>query len=203
VRPRLAPLAVATVTLLLGVLGVLAALAMPASAHPESAAPSLRPDVVRAGHDPVVVQPHTQWQGFLELKPDSNVTAAYYQVCRVGQACFAPPTPAQKVGTSFRFDTSEYLANGRPVDYEAGWRVGVTWILEERLPNGTLAAVRFPVGPDVTSPACQGEAALPCAEAHYLAFDIPAETRGSPAPAVVLLLATLAIVAVSAGRRQR
>jgi hypothetical protein len=183
--------AVATLTLLL---------AGTASAHPESAAPSLRTDVVRAGHEPEVVQPHTQWEGFLELTAGSNVTAAFYQVCRVGQACFAPPTPAHKDGPSFRFDTSDYLANGRPVDYEPGWRIGVTWILEERLPNGTTASVRFPVGPDVNSPECQGEAALPCAEAHYLAFDIPAEERDSPGTTSTLLFAALAAIAVALHR---
>jgi hypothetical protein len=195
VRPRLALLAIAAIAVT-----ALAVLPAPAAAHPESAAPSLRPDVVRAGHEPDVVQPHTQWQGFLEMAPDSNVTAAYYQVCRVGQACFAPPTPAEKVGTTFRFDTSGYLANGRPVDYEAGWRLGVTWILEERLANGTTSAVRFPLGPDVESPACQGDAALGCAEAHYLAFDIPAEERGSPSVPAGLVLAALAVFAAAARR---
>ena len=182
-------------------------LATPALAHPESAAPSLRPDVVRAGHLPETVQPHTQWEGFLELEPGTNVTAAYYQVCRVGEACFAPPTEAMETdaygeGRGFRFDTSTYLANGQPVDYEAGWRIGVTWVLEERLANGTTQMVRFPAGPDVLSPECQGEAALACAEAHYLAFDIPGGERGSPSASLLPVLAALAFAAV-AGRPRR
>lgn len=184
-------------------LAVLALVAGPAAAHPESAAPSLRGDVLRAGHLPEVVPPHSQWIGFLDLHPDSNVTAAYYQVCRVGQACFAPPAPAEAVGDkSFRFDTSEYLANGRPVDYEPGWRLGVTWLLEERLPNGTTQTVRFPVGPDVLAPECQGEAALPCAEAHYLAFDLPAADRSSPALPVPIALLAIAMTAFAAARRR-
>lgn len=182
-----------------------------AAAHPESAAPSLREDVVRAGHEPAVVEPHTQWRGFLELDGSTNVTAAYYQVCRVGQACFAPPTPATMAEADpgkpvaeqrvrFSFDTAEYLANGRPVDYEAGWRIGVTWILEERLANGTTQLARFPMGPDVLSPECQGDAALPCAEAHYLAFDIPAGERGSPSPSLALVGLGLLATAFQARR---
>lgn len=188
----------------LGLLALLVLAAAPASAHPESAAPSLRPDVVRAGHEPEVVLPHTQWRGFLELEPGSNVTAAYYQVCRVGQACFAPPTPADRIANAtFGFDTADYLANGEPVDYEAGWRIGVTWVLEERLSNGTTRLVRFPVGPDVLSPECQGDAAAACAEAHYLAFDIPAEERESPAVAAFPIGALLAAFAFVAARRRR
>jgi hypothetical protein len=195
-------------TLGLVALAALLAAAAPAHAHPESEAPLLRDDVVRAGHEPETVLPHTQWVGFVELEAGTNVTAAYYQVCRVGQACFAPPTPATLVpasgqgGPSFRFDTSTYLANGRPVDYQAGWRIGVTWLFEERLDNGTTQMVRFPEGPDVLAPECQGDAATACAEAHYLAFDIPAEGRESPVPPVLPLLAALAC-AVLAARRTR
>ena len=179
------------------------ALAMPASAHAEAEAPLLRDDVVAAGHEPAVVEPHTQWTGFLELSSSTNVTAAFYQVCRVGQSCFAPPTPAEKVGPRFRFDTSEYLANGRPVDYEAGWRLGVTWLLEERLENGTTRSVRFPIGPDMLSAGCQGDAALACSEAHYLAFDVAEDERGAPAVGAGLaFVALLAAVAVAAVRRR-
>ena len=200
--------------LLLAAATAAALLAPTSTAHPESAAPTLRGDVVRAGHEPEVVEPHTQWRGFLELRADTNVTAAYYQVCRVGQACFAPPTAAEKVegrpGSSgagstaavlFRFDTSTYLANGRPVDYEAGWRIGVTWLLEERLDNGTTQLVRFPLGPDVLSPECQGDAALACAEAHYLAFDIPAAGRDASSMAALPVLA-LALAALAARSRR-
>ncbi|HJQ93042.1 MAG TPA: hypothetical protein VJ874_02020 [Candidatus Thermoplasmatota archaeon] len=199
----------ASIGLLLAVAALTALLLpAPAAGHPESAAPSLRPDVFRAGHEPEVVMPHTQWTGFLELEPGTNVTAAYYQVCRVGQACFAPPTPATRVlsagegGPGFRFDTATYLANGKPVDYEAGWRIGVTWLLEERLANGTTQMARFPAGPDVLSPECQGDAAMACAEAHYLAFDIPAEGRDSPPAPLLSLLAALGLAAFAARLRK-
>ncbi|HUR25580.1 MAG TPA: hypothetical protein VM327_06160 [Candidatus Thermoplasmatota archaeon] len=189
-------------------------LAAPASAHEESAASGLRADVARAGHEPDVVAPHTQWRGFLELEAGSNVTAAYFQVCRVGQACFAPPTPATlqpggggsetqgSKGSTFRFDTSDYLANGRPVDYEAGWRLGVTWLLEERLANGSSRLVRFPSGPDVLSPGCQGDAAMACAEAHYLAFDVPAASRPSPSPSAAMTALLVVATSLVALRRR-
>src|SRR5207249_4620623 len=105
-------------------------------AHAESEAPALRPDVLAAGHEPAVVPPHTQWRGFLQLRPGSNVTVAYYQICRVGAACFAPPAPAARGGDTFRFDTTDYTVNGRPVDYQPGWRLGVVWRLNETRPGG-------------------------------------------------------------------
>lgn len=166
-------------------------------AHPESAAPSLRPDVVAAWHEPAELEPHTQWQGFLALSPDSNVTAAAYQICRVGQTCFAPPTPAQRLPNgTWRFDTVDYTVNGRPVDYEAGWRLGVKWWLTE----GGDRTVEFPAGPDLASDACGGDAALACAEAHYLAFDLPPASKGSPHVPVAALLASLALVAATVRR---
>ncbi|MEA3166979.1 MAG: hypothetical protein QOJ26_1863 [Thermoplasmata archaeon] len=177
------------------------AIIAPAEAHPESAAPSLRADVIAVGHSPAVVPPHTQWSGFLQLSADSDVTAAYYQVCRVGDACFAPPTLATKVGDRFEFDTNDYLANGRPVDYEPGWRLGVTWVLQEPAANGTMMSTRFPEGPDLASQACQGDAASSCAEQHYFVFDIPVEEKPAPSIPVLWSVATLTLLAAILRRR--
>lgn len=196
----------AVVVVAVAALAAALGLAPIADGHPESAAPALRSDVVRAGHEPEVVQPHSQWRGFLELRDGHDVTAAFYQVCRVGDACFAPPAPATAVGEGrFEFDTSEYLANGRPVDYEAGWRLGVTWVLEERQANGSTMAVRFPAGPDLASPECMGDAALACSEQHYLAFDVAGKAGGRGAPSAgVGALATLSLLAAaSQSRRSR
>jgi len=178
---------------------MLAALPM-AVAHAESEAPALRPDVVAAGHEPAVVQPHTQWRGFLTLAPGSNVTGAFYQVCRVGAACFAPPTAAVREGATFRFDTSDYKVAGRPVDYQPGWRLGVVWLLNETAADGTATVATFPDGPDLSSPGCAGDAAASCAEAHYLAFDVAAAPHRSPAPGPGLM--ALAAGAVAVLRRQ-
>jgi hypothetical protein len=168
------------------------AAAVPASAHPESAAAALRPDVVAAWHEPADLEPHTQWEGFLQLSSESNVTAASYQICRVGQTCFAPPTPAERLANgTWRFDTADYTVNGSPVDYEPGWRLGVKWWLTEA-GNRT---VEFPSGPELASVACSGDAALPCAEAHYLAFDLPAAAKGAPGLPPLLFLAALALAA--------
>lgn len=182
----------------LGLLLAWAALAaVPATAHPESAAPTLRSDVLAAWHDPPVVEPHTQWHGYLQMTPDSNVTAASFQICRVGLACFAPPTPAQDLGNgTWGFDTNDYTVNGRPVDYESGWRLGVKWWLSERSGNGT-SLVEFPDGPDPSAPECDGDGALACAEAHYLAFDVERSPKGSPAlPALGMALALAALAFV-------
>jgi hypothetical protein len=194
---RHAPLAI------LLALGALAGLPA-AVAHAESEAPTLRPDVVRAWHAPDFPLPHTQWTGSLQLAPDSNVTAAYFQICRVGSACFAPPAAATDVGNhTFRFDTRDYLAGGKPVDYQAGWELGVVWLLDERLPNGTLHAQEFPVGPDLASSQCQGDAAAACAEAHYLVVWIPLvpHVKG-PGPSWVAIVALLGLAAI-VGRRGR
>jgi hypothetical protein len=167
-----------------------------AAAYDESEAPSLRPDVLRVWHEPEAPQPHTQWRGFLQMRPSSNVTEAHYQVCRVGQACFAPPTPAGRLDDgTFAFDTSGYLANGRPVDYQAGWRLGVKWFLTE--PNATA---EFPKGPDLASPECAGDAAMRCSESHYFVFTMGGEA-GRPAPGPGL--AALALVPAAALLRRR
>lgn len=195
-RPARLPVAMALQALL--ACGLAAALlATAASAYAESEAPSLRADVVRAGHEPAPLPPHVQWTGFLELAESSNVTAAWYQVCRVGDACFAPPTPAMREGSRFSFNTSGYLANGRPVDYEPGWRLGVTWLLEETTPDGGNRTVRFPEGPDLASEECFGDAALGCSELHYLVFEVAGDGqgRGASAPPAVGMAVALALAA--------
>jgi hypothetical protein len=181
----------------LAVAAALCLVAGPTQAHPESAAPSLRSDVVAAGHSPDVVPPHSQWMGFLDLAPGSNVTSAYYQVCRVGEACFAPPTLAIRDGDRFKFHSSDYLANGRAVDYQAGWHLGVTWVLEETAANGTSRSLRFPEGPDLASAECQGDAALACAEAHYFVFDVAAGPKAAPSPPGLWLALALAALAAA------
>lgn len=190
--------------LLLVAAALLALAALPAAAYDESDAGLLRPDVLEAGHAPAVVQPHTQWQGHLTLRPGHRVVAAQYQICRVGEACFAPPAPATRVGNdTFQFDTADYKAGGHPVDYQPGWRLGVQWLLTERADNGTLRQAAFPAGPDASDPACKGDArALACQERHYLAFDVaPAAANPAPLPGLVAPVAALLGVAWRVGRR--
>lgn len=174
---------------------VLLALAAPlAAAWPESAAPSLRPDVAVAWHAPAEVQPHTQWQAFLQLAPASNVTAVQYQVCRVGEpACFAPPHPAARLANgTWAFDTRDYKAGGQPVDYQPGWRLGVKWLLQEG--DGT-AFVAFPPGTPLEDPSCRGDGAAACLESHYLTFQVAGSPASSPPASVVALLLVLAAAA--------
>lgn len=161
----------------------------PAEAYPESAAPQLDERVLEAGHLPAVVEPHTQWQGFLRLRPGADVVAASYQICRVGSACFAPPAPAARDGDTFRFDTNDYTALGAPIDYGAGWRIGVKWFLTDAA--GNLTELPPAAG-------CGATSSADCLEREYLAFDIPA-ARGTPAP---LPLLALAVVALAAARRR-
>jgi hypothetical protein len=184
---------------------LLLALAPVAAAYDEQDAGLLRPDVARAGHTPETVQPHTQWHGFLVLRPGHAVVSAQYQICRVGQACFAPPAPAAREGNdTFTFSTAAYLANGKPVDYQAGWRIGVQWILTERNATGGTRQAAFPEGPGPTDPACAGDQqALACQERHYLAFEMPPAPKAAPAPALPLLaLLLLGLGAVGRSRRR-
>lgn len=169
---------------------LLVALVVPvASAYEEAESGLLRPDVVVEGrHEPAIVQPHTQWRGVLVLRPGTPVVSAQYQVCRVGQACFAPPAPAQRHGDTFTFDTVNYTANGAPVDYQGGWRIGVQWILTEQDGNGTRTTL-FPEGPAASDPNCLGEAqAVACQERHYIAFDMAPAPKAAPAPEAVFVL---------------
>ncbi len=180
-------------------------LALPAAGYAESEAPALRPDVLAAGHAPEIVAPHTQWSGTLSFRPGSNVTAASYQICRVGMACFAPPAVAQRDGDTFRFHTSNYTVAGKPVDYQAGWRVGVKWILTEGEPDGAPGGTRvmaFPSGLSPDDPACAGEAqAMECQESHYVAFNVAGDARGTPgAPGAGPLAGFVALVVAAAWR---
>ncbi|HUR61390.1 MAG TPA: hypothetical protein VM286_03380 [Candidatus Thermoplasmatota archaeon] len=201
-RPGRGARPVAPVLLLLAAL-LLVSLLPAAAAHEEAEAGLLRSDVLEVRHEPARVEPHTQWQGVLVLRPGHPVVSAQYQVCRVGQSCFAPPAPAQRHGDTFTFDTSNYTVDGHPVDYQAGWRIGVQWILTERTTqdgNGTQAVV-FPQGRDLSGPACAADP-LACQETHYLAFDMPAAPKASPGAGIPTLLATL-LLALLAGRARR
>ena len=174
----------------------LLALALPAVAYSETAAPTLRPDVVRVWHDPEHVVSGEPWHGFLQLAPGTNVSAAYFQVCRVGQACFNPPTPARLLGNgTYTFNSDEI---GEGVDLDSGWHVGVRWWLDER--NGTrLSSARFPV-----EVPCD-ESSLECSESHYFSFDVAEAPKRAFLPGLGLtpIVLSLGAVALVAGTRSR
>jgi len=175
------------------------------SAYDEADAGLLRPDVLEASHAPLLVPAHTQWHGTLVLRDGHDVLSAQYQICRVGQACFAPPAPATRMDNdTFTFDTSSYLAGGRPVDYQAGWRIGVQWLLTERTADNGTRVEAFPAGPDPSDPACAGDAqSVSCQERHYLAFDMaPAATTGAPALGMPALLCGMVLAVMVAGWRR-
>ena len=170
-------------------------LAAPAAGVPERDAWSTHPAVSEAWHEPALVRPGEQWRGYLQLKPGFDYARVGYQVCNAGDGfCFAPTHDAQALGNgTYRFDTSDYLAGGRPVDWQPGWRVGVRWFLadEDRPDSNGTWVPRAPPSPTEEVPI----------EDLYLTFDIPGEpARGAPAPAFLLL--AFAVLGAAALRRR-
>lgn len=156
----------------LALAALLLALAPSASAVTEGDAPNLRSDVGRAWHAPPTLEPGKQWQGFLALIPGHAAENVSFQICRVGEVCFTSPVPAQRVNnTTWTFDTSTYLVGGTTIDWQPGWRIGVQWILQERLPDGSVERHAFPEGVPLDSPECASDA-LGCAETHYIVLDV-------------------------------
>lgn len=196
----------ATLLLLLLVLAV-----APAAAYDESEAPTLDPQVVRVWHEPMVPAPGEQWQGWISFVPGHNVTEVLYQVCDVGRACIAPPTPAQRLNeTTWTYHTADYTdpVNGRPVPWGDAsqtdgrdWRVGTQFFLTRA--DGSSG--KLPHGLDLTSAECKGRY-KECSETHYLAWDMPAGRvgaagEGAPAPGVSVLVVALAAAAVAVRAR--
>lgn len=174
---------------------LLLAVAVPAAAHPESAAAQLDARVAAAWHQPDPVVPGEQWSGYLRLHDGVAVGNVSYQVCNVADGvCFSYPHPAADLGNgTYRFHTSDYLTNlGQPVRWEAGWRVGVRWFLAD--PDGSGNGTWVPPQQSVGAPI----------EDSYLAFDIPGEAeRGAPGPAMMVpLLALAAALAWTRARRR-
>lgn len=193
-RPPWPALAVAAL-----VLATLVALAPAAAAVPEPQAAGTHPDVVRAWHEPEPVVPGEQWTGYLQLRAGHGFARVGYQICNAsfeGASCFAPAHEATDLGNgTFRFETSDYLAGGRPVEWEAGWHVGVRWFLAETEAglggNGTWVP-RAPPEPTEVVPI----------EDLYLTFDIPGgPANDAPAPPVALAL--VAVLLAAAARRRR
>lgn len=196
-----------------------------AAAYPESQASAVRvaeggPDDVEAvWHEPAVVQPGTQWQGYIRFRPNHTIEQVKVQICDVGRVCFAPPIPIERLGgnssehsgmehdatmeatgledgRTWTFNTTDYrdTLSGRPIEYRAGWRLGMQFILSERLANGTVVDTKFPNG-------SQNPDDL---EFHYFAFDMPkASGRDAPGPGLPGLAAMLALAAVAAGGSRR
>lgn len=172
------------------ILAALLLLAPLAEAYPESDAARVRfiesgkDDVLRVWHEPEVVEPGTQWNGFIQFKPGHAIEGVQYQICDVGRVCFAPPHDATRLNdTTWTFDTNDYRQQGRPIRYEAGWRLGVAYILEERLANGTLTYSTLPEGLENPNDL----------EYHYLAFDMPPPRRDTPAPGLLAVLGVLSV----------
>lgn len=182
-------------------------LVLPATAYDESEAPAVDPRIERVWHEPAVPAPGQQWQGWIAFVPGHDVTEVLYQVCNVGVACIAPPTPAVRLNdTTWTYDTADYTdPQGNPVpwgddtlDGGRDWRVGTQFFLRTA-DNDTLQAV--PHGENLSSPACEGRY-RECSETHYFAWDMPAGPvgagRDAPAP---LLAPALLLVALALRRR--
>lgn len=163
-----------------------------AMAYPESDAALVRlketgkDDVLRVWHEPQIVEPGTQWRGYIQFAERHGIQSVRYQICRVGSSCFAPPTLADRLNeTTWTFHTQDYrqAGNGQPVSWEAGWRLGMRFVINETTPEGAMET-SLPEGlerPDDL-------------EYHYLAFDMPpAGGRAAPGSGLLLGLAALGL----------
>ncbi len=154
----------------------------PAAAFEESAASNVRKlesgreDVVRVWHEPASPEAGTQWRGGIEFRPGHAIGDVKFQICRVGVACFAPPTDAQESGPdAWTFNTAAYVVPGagRPVTWEAGWRIGVRFVINETLVDGRPTEHFFPAASDSG-----------VLEDDYFAFNMAAAPqKATPAPA--------------------
>lgn len=193
---------VRTVALLVVLWTAAVLVAAPASAFEESEAPAVRieqfgrDDVVRVWHEPQPPQPGTQWRGWIEFAHNHGVNSVSFQICRVGIACFAPPQPMQREGLNvWTFDTAQYIVPGAgvPVTWEAGWRIGVRFVINETLADESYLESYFPKPSDAG-----------VLEDDYFAFNMPAaEARDTDGPTSAPLLAVgLLLLVVFALRRR-
>lgn len=154
-----------------------------------------RPGVIGAGHEPRTIPPGTQWSGYITLAENVTFETVRFQICRVGQVCFAPPTPARQIDErTWGFNTTDYRAPGSGVliQWEAGWHLGVRYVIEDQLDNGTLRTTIFPASDDLTTAG---------AESHYLTLYIAGQVA-KPAPSIPLALLLIALTIVVKIRRR-
>lgn len=173
----------------------------PAAAIPEVDAQATwlmqnsRPGVITAGHEPPTIPPGTQWSGYITLADNVTFKTVRFQICRVGQVCFAPPTLARQIDErTWGFNTTDYRApgSGDLIRWEAGWHLGVRYVIEDQLDNGTLRTTVFPTSDDLTTAG---------AESHYLTLDIAGQPE-KPAPGVQLALLLVALTVAATIRRR-
>lgn len=168
-----------------------------AAAHDPSDAAAVWTREIGDGTATITVAPEApqagdQFVAILELETNLDIVDVTYQMCDVGQTCFAIgyPVPQQADGT-YRLATadewmhSEFMADGEQRTFSAGERIGWQYFIE--LANETV--LTFPHGEecDVFAP---DDEWLACQESHYFAVDI-AESKSTPAG---LLLAPAALL---------
>jgi hypothetical protein len=169
---------------------------LPAAAHPESEAPTLRPDVVRVGHEPDTPAGHAQFVVFLEPASNASFEQVAVQICLISQiVCIIPPRPAEFDGARWHYDTADFRAAGadRPYRWPPNERIGVQWFLGPR--NASLEELEpFPHGTDLGEPQCKGsrEATVQCYETHYFEFRNGPANKGSPNLGLLSMLTVVA-----------
>ncbi len=186
-------------------LGLLLAAPLTVQGYEESEAPQLDPRIAEVWHDPPIPAPGTQWNGYIRFVEGHNITAVSYQICDVGNACFAPPTPAKQDSENmWSFYTDDYRdpTFDRPIlwgdaSYSGGepWRIGTQFYLTHG--DGNLTVV--PDGVQLATEECKGRY-RECAETHYFAWDMPAgnvgsQDQGAPGIGLIALLALLGLAA--------
>lgn len=148
--------------------------------------------------EPTVVQAGTQFEGFIRFAPDYPVEDVTYQICEVGDACFAIGVPMEPVGdNTWRFDTADlpkYTNLPRPREYKEGEDIGFSFFVY--LPDVQREEGFLPF-PD--QPKCSAELPyeewMACEETQYFVTTIAAGEKETPGLGLLPLLPLLGLAA--------
>lgn len=146
-------------------------------------------------------------QGALTFRDGYGVEDVRYQICRIGESCFAIGVPTHNESGTWTFDTADIpaaIGRSAPTTYEAGQRIGVQFFVctaaDPPCPENPLEWRFFPVGEEGCVEKETTEAFRACEETHYFGVTIE-ESRRTPGPGLLGLVAGLAAVALLARRR--
>lgn len=203
-------------------LAVLAALVLvpAASAEEPEDAPALWTELYGdEGVESLVFTPRTigageHFETVLSFTEEVNVSDVKYQICYIGQGCFAIGVPTTEVepGT-WRIDTrdiNEHTGYEKDINFQRQpvhdpqpTRIGIQFFVcttdDVPCPDNPLEWRPFPVGESGCAQQPSPEAFRACEETHYFGITIE-ESRAVPGPGLPVALAVIALGALAVRR---